>query len=1735
VLPTNFGDLVANLLLWELDRHPPTGHERLLFRTLATEDAAEVVQAMVSPGDALRVVLQLDNGSAEDIEVPGRLLRGASGSVEILPVVVDAEPSPKSPAWRVTQGFASRLRNDFGFGVPPETRRVLLVFDSHPVETETTTAAGDHSVHLESPVVQGEWLREFVQKLPFEDEEARLLVEALLGWWKDTSSKDSSGQPWDRRSWRDRIEQVAAFVRSCLAEPASRVGSHLPMLGPLLADPVIFDSDVEVLPERLDRNRECTRKLEAIREDRTRDPLVEVDKIVELVHSDTFYGEIEQALKAPDVPVSLSALTFSDVEERWREGRREPATLDLSSIRFLGVDGTELLAEGVPGAPKEEIEIVVGCLTGGLRMESRATGSAPAELFVARRWDQTLEPGKPVSIDFSRAESFDVFELKVRPGKKSRKDLQTVRIAVVETSEPAVPVGGRVVAEKAFAFDGQVDPIAIRWNGRELATPASEVESGALHSFGLGPRVRVLVEDRPSESVPRSSEALTLVDALALRDAVPAASLRVAQSDDGHVEVLSTVGVGRLATRPILLEHETRAMAQPDNFLGPGLDPGPAREQLLGIAPSQFKSWIDARRAFFENVIESSRRRLSGPDQWRSVSLLDCRNDVTEHAAARYVDAYRELIAAVLPAMAASPNPSLVHSLVACDRREEPHALLLGPTHPLSVALLATVQRDLLTPALVDDEGGRAGATALLEQVARVRGLPWFPWNGNSYRRVPHNEGLLWRVFACRDNGERDPDQELKDVIASKIRRVVRDLLPLLDHPSSRVVLNVDVGTSKGRYLVDALLELVTGRDAVASVLDVGLVRAKGSRTRIEELFQSALGEADDADTREELAGRVELALLDSVGSRPAHLAFRMSADSETSFKSTVRKEHSLTRSSSFAAGFCTEPVRVAPDSPANEVTYWNYVFPTSWDAPDHANPVWGSAWRKRLLDVERLSLNLLVGVEGPTSDALLPLRSLRQRTDAHVDEMYRSALLSVHCDPGQGPELFVGRKAKRKAVYLVECTDRGRPELPGRDVVTVTAHLEPFRAGLRRALHELPDALTAAIDDNAAENLLADINALRATWVFNFLRTATHDYDHRAFLGALDDVVAMRWLLEGKQAPASQALPLVLDLNDVLSRTQGMLKPPREGKRCDDVIVCYIPPVQSRSELSLELRLVEVKFRDTTQNRNDARVQVEETAKRFRSVLPAGLWCQESNPQYLLLARDLAWLIHEAMERYRAFGILGLSEDDIEERWGIRPLMQAIHSGAFSTQLVGYNEAAASTDPDASGSVLVLDPNAADEPVPPMVGTCDLTVLSCDAFARLLTARAQWKPSSAQRAVPSSERDAPGSGGEPCVSGNAVGTAPPDAPAAVPGPDGAVSAPAEGPAGGEGTGPVSPSVAPDAVDAVFEGFVGNSAAVEALVVQLRYARETSARRIDSLGLFGPKSTGKTELARRIATGLEVPFLSLSETSLGSVDTLAERMQKRAQEAGTPMRSIGTEGGLRVFESPPLLVFIDEVHQLTRGVQDSLLPVLEPDDRRLRGSHVIIDASAVTFVMATTDPGRLREAFRSRVREVNLAPYTVREVSLILREKILRIGESGASAQIDRVATDLSAEALEAVATAARAIPRRAIALLGEVSKAIRVRRCGTTLDDVWAYLQRLVPCDRRGLTPNDVAYIRLVGRRGPIGRDAIAGELGVDQTTVEGMIEPFLVQQGWVVRSAQGRQLSRAGQVLLGELRVPT
>lgn len=151
-----------------------------------------------------------------------------------------------------------------------------------------------------------------------------------------------------------------------------------------------------------------------------------------------------------------------------------------------------------------------------------------------------------------------------------------------------------------------------------------------------------------------------------------------------------------------------------------------------------------------------------------------------------------------------------------------------------------------------------------------------------------------------------------------------------------------------------------------------------------------------------------------------------------------------------------------------------------------------------------------------------------------------------------------------------------------------------------------------------------------------------------------------------------------------------------------------------------------------------------------------------------------------------------------------------------------------------------------------------------------------------------------------------------------------------------------------------------------------------------SFAICGPASTGKTHLAKLFASSLELPFVSVEPQSIRRVQDLFEEIQRVCWEHEEDIAVIPNGDGGYII--PPVVVFIDEVHNLRKSVVQGLLKATEPNDRTMvteEGCQV--RTHNVCWVIATTDRGDLFDAFDTRFQKVNLRLYTKKEMARIIQ------------------------------------------------------------------------------------------------------------------------------------------------------
>ena len=341
-------------------------------------------------------------------------------------------------------------------------------------------------------------------------------------------------------------------------------------------------------------------------------------------------------------------------------------------------------------------------------------------------------------------------------------------------------------------------------------------------------------------------------------------------------------------------------------------------------------------------------------------------------------------------------------------------------------------------------------------------------------------------------------------------------------------------------------------------------------------------------------------------------------------------------------------------------------------------------------------------------------------------------------------------------------------------------------------------------------------------------------------------------------------------------------------------------------------------------------------------------------------------------------------------------------------------------------------------------------------------------------------------------------------------------------PVGGEVVAPPSgPSRVPteirQRVRHAFEGFIGNEPAVSRLSNDLLRALIEQPPHLAKNYLFtGLPSTGKTELARRMARALDLPFVKLDGRGVSSRDKLFEMVNGELRTHNLSSSQVGQQVGLPVLEYPPLIVFIDEVHLVQRALQEALLTMLEAADRTVVLSDHVARVQHATFLFATTRVSDVDAAFASRCDEIQLREYTEAEVARILQWKVPQ--------------RDWPTAVYEAVARLGRCVPRIAIQLAEALETAMLVSEQEKTLSEHLDDVRRAREIDERGLTRMDFEYLAILERAGgPVGEQNILNLMRtVDKDRILNDVEPFLVRLGFIKHGPRGRELTSEGREYL-------
>ena len=290
------------------------------------------------------------------------------------------------------------------------------------------------------------------------------------------------------------------------------------------------------------------------------------------------------------------------------------------------------------------------------------------------------------------------------------------------------------------------------------------------------------------------------------------------------------------------------------------------------------------------------------------------------------------------------------------------------------------------------------------------------------------------------------------------------------------------------------------------------------------------------------------------------------------------------------------------------------------------------------------------------------------------------------------------------------------------------------------------------------------------------------------------------------------------------------------------------------------------------------------------------------------------------------------------------------------------------------------------------------------------------------------------------------------------------------------------------------EDYIGQEEAKEQLSIALKAAR-MRGEALDHVLIFGPPGLGKTTLSNIGANELAV---SISQTS------------------GPALEKKGDAAALLTNLQPRSVIFIDEIHRLSPVIEEFLYPAMEdymvdimtgegPSARSIK-----INLNPFTLVGATTRAGTLTSPLRARFGIIlQLKFYTPSELEIIVRSSAKKLG-----VQID---DDAAAE----ISKRSRGTPRIANRILRRVRDYALVKGNGSiTLDNAKDAL-KMMRIDEDGFDNFDRQYLKSMiddFNGGPVGIESLAASLGYDRETLENVVEPYIIQQGFVQRSRTGR-----------------
>ncbi len=291
-----------------------------------------------------------------------------------------------------------------------------------------------------------------------------------------------------------------------------------------------------------------------------------------------------------------------------------------------------------------------------------------------------------------------------------------------------------------------------------------------------------------------------------------------------------------------------------------------------------------------------------------------------------------------------------------------------------------------------------------------------------------------------------------------------------------------------------------------------------------------------------------------------------------------------------------------------------------------------------------------------------------------------------------------------------------------------------------------------------------------------------------------------------------------------------------------------------------------------------------------------------------------------------------------------------------------------------------------------------------------------------------------------------------------------------------------------------WDEFYGQPNIKKSLQISISAAKKRNES-IEHILFYGPPGLGKTTVSHLIAREMNANIKVTSGPAIERAGDLASILSNL--EKGD-------------------ILFIDEIHRLNKIVEETLYPAMEdyaldivigkgPSARTLR-----LDLPQFTIIGATTKIGMISAPLRDRFGVIHrLNFYSPEELSEIIRK--------GAA----KLSTPIDQESIKEISVRARGTPRIALKLLKRVRDYAQVHGDGEINKKMTDEALKMLDVDSLGLDNNDIRYLKALIEKhsgGPVGLETMASTISEDVSTIEDVIEPYLMQIGFIKRSPRGR-----------------